>query len=128
VKTENRNSKIGVYYEQRSSINIYHDGVNFCGGSLPAFYQPPKSVTIFSTELSGAGIVLSKSARDKLLTEQKKGKVPLEVDVEIPVKIEVGAVKTWAITVKVSCDVTVNALMENAKVVSRDCWVHARPW
>lgn len=128
VKTENSNGKIGVYYEQGSSVNIYHDGVNFCGGSSPAFYQPPKSVTVFSTELSGAGIVLSKSARDKLLTEQKKGEVPLEMDVEIPVKIKVSAVKTWTITVKVSCDVTVNALIENAKVVYRDCRVHAKPW
>lgn len=128
LKTENHNGKIGVYYQQGSSVNIYHNGVNFCEGSLPAFYQPPNSVTVFSTELSGAGIVLSKPARDKLLTEQKNGKVPLQIDVDIPVKIKLGAVKTWTITVKVTCDVTVNALVENAKVVSKNCRAHAKPW
>lgn len=128
VKTENNNAKIGIYYEQGSVIKIYHDGVNLCNGKLPAFYQPPKSQTVFSTELSGAGIVLSKSARDKLLTEQKDGNVPLVINVKVPVKIKIGSVKTWTISVDVSCDVTVNALSTNAKVVSKKCNVNAKPW
>lgn len=128
LKTQNNNGKIGVYYEQGSWIKIYHDGVNLCNGKLPSFYQPPKSVTVFSTELSGAGIVLSKSARDKLLTEQKRAKVPLEIDVKVPVKIKIGSIKTWTISVGVSCDVTVNALTANAKVVSKNCKVSAKPW
>lgn len=128
LKTKNNNGKIGIYYEQGSSIKIYHDGVNLVNGKLPAFYQPPKTSTDFSTELSGAGIVLSKSARDKLLTEQRTGQVPLKVYVKVPVKIKIGAVKTWTISVEVSCDVTVNALATNAKVVSRKCKVNAKPW
>ncbi|KNA22953.1 hypothetical protein SOVF_029180 [Spinacia oleracea] len=128
LKSENKNGKIGIYYEQGSLIKIYHDGVNLCNGKLPAFYQPPKSSTVFSTKLSGAGIVLSKSARDKLLTEQKNGEVPLEIHVKVPVKIKIGSVKTWTISVEVSCGVTVNALTTNAKVVSKKCKVHTKPW
>lgn len=128
IKAENNNGKIGIYYEQGSLIKIYHDGLNLCDGKLPAFYQPPKSLTVFSTELSGAGIVLSKSARQKLLTEQKKGTVPLDINVEVPVKIRIGSVKTWTISIDVSCDVTVNALTANAKVVSKNCKVNAKPW
>ncbi|XP_074285555.1 NDR1/HIN1-like protein 13 [Silene latifolia] len=128
VKTDNRNGKISIYYEQGSKINIYRDGVNFCDGELPAFYQPPKSVTVFSTELSGSGIVLSKSALEKLLNQQKNGKVPLEMDVKVPVRIKLGSVKFWTMTVKVKCDVAVNALTVKSKVVSQKCKVRFTPW
>ncbi|KAH9603924.1 hypothetical protein KSS87_018008 [Heliosperma pusillum] len=128
VKTNNPNGKISIYYEQGSKINIYRDGVNFCDGKLPAFHQPPKSVTVFSTDLSGSGIVLSKSAREKLLNEQKNGKIPLEMDVKVPVRIKLGSVKFWTMTVKVKCDVTVNELTVKAKIVSQKCKVRVTPW
>ncbi|XP_021746087.1 NDR1/HIN1-like protein 13 [Chenopodium quinoa] len=128
LKSTNNNGKIGIYYEQGSLIKIYHDGLNLCNGKLPAFYQPPKSSTVFSTKLTGAGIVLSESARDKLLTQQKNGKVPLDINVKVPVKIKIGSIKTWTINIEVSCGVTVNALATNSKVVSKKCKVNAKPW
>ncbi|XP_074276739.1 NDR1/HIN1-like protein 13 [Silene latifolia] len=128
VKINNPNGKIGIYYEQGSEVSVYRDGVNLCEGKLPAFYQPPNSVTVLSTELSGAGMVLSKAARDKLMNQQKDGKVPLEMDASIPVKVKLGSVKFWTFTVKVTCDVTLSALTANAKVVSKNCKVHATPW
>ncbi|KAL9244363.1 hypothetical protein vseg_018146 [Gypsophila vaccaria] len=128
VEINNRNGKIGFYYEKDSEINIYRDGVNLCDGKLPVFYQPPNSVTVVSTELSGSGMVLSKSAREKLLTEQKNGKVPLQMDVKIPLKVKIGSVKSWTATVKVKCDVTLSALTPNAKVVSKKCKVQTTPW
>ncbi|KAK9677925.1 hypothetical protein RND81_11G176400 [Saponaria officinalis] len=128
LNIDNPNGKIGFYYEKDSEINVYRDGVHLCDGKLPTFYQPPNSFTVLSTELSGAGMVLSKSARDKLLTQQKDGKVPLEMDVKIPIKVKIGSVKSWTFTVKVKCDVTLNALTANAKVVSKNCKVHTTPW
>ncbi|KAK9664097.1 hypothetical protein RND81_14G019400 [Saponaria officinalis] len=128
VKTNNPNGKISIYYEQGSKISVYHDGLNLCNGELPAFYQPPKSVTVFSTEFSGPGFVLSKSARDKLRAQEKKGEVPLEMDVTVPVKIKAGSVKFWLMSMKVKCDVTVTALTGNTKVVSQRCKVDAKPW
>ncbi|KAL9241059.1 hypothetical protein vseg_015214 [Gypsophila vaccaria] len=128
VKTNNPNGKISIYYEQGSKINIYHDGLNLCTGKLPAFHQPPKSVTVFSTEFRGPGFVLSKPERNKLRAQEKKGKVPLKMDVTVPVKVKLGSVKFWMMSMKVTCDVTVTALTVNAKVVTQKCKVHAKLW
>lgn len=79
LKAQYNDGKIGIYYEQGSWIKIYHYGVNLCDGKFPVFYQPPKSVTVLSTELNNAGIVLSMSTHDKLVKEQKRGHVLLEI-------------------------------------------------
>ncbi|GMH11985.1 hypothetical protein Nepgr_013826 [Nepenthes gracilis] len=128
LRAENPNKKIGIYYEKGSSFKIYHNDVEFSEGSLPAFYQPPENVTLFSMILTGSNIVLSTSARQTILTEQNSGKVPLNMHVKLPVKIKLGAVKTWTVTVKVSCAVTVSGLTANSKVVSKACDVSVKPW
>ncbi|GAB4859269.1 hypothetical protein Ancab_010731 [Ancistrocladus abbreviatus] len=128
VRAENRNGKIGIYYEKGSDVSVYHDGVMLCDGSVPAFYQPSRNVTVLSTKLVGSKIVLSTAARQTWLTEEKKGRVPLQMKVKMPVKIKFGAVKTWTVTVKVTCVVTVDGLKANAKVVSKTCDVSVKPW
>ncbi|GAB4825377.1 hypothetical protein Ancab_008248 [Ancistrocladus abbreviatus] len=128
VRAENGNGKIGIYYEKGSDLSVYHNGVRLCDGSLPAFHQPPRNVSVVSMVLVGSQIVLSSAAHQTWLTEQSRGRVPLDMNVKIPVKIKVGAVKTWTITVKVTCVVTVNGLTANAEIVSKTCDVSIKPW
>ncbi|GMH07131.1 hypothetical protein Nepgr_008971 [Nepenthes gracilis] len=128
LRAENPNGKLGIYYEEGSSVSIYHNDVEFSHGALPAFYQSPENVTMVSTELIQPAIVLSRSARESLLTEQQSGKVPLNMNVEMPAKIQIGAVTTWTVNVKLSCAVTVNGLTTTAKVVSKACDFNFKLW
>lgn len=128
VRAENGNGKIGVYYESGSSVTVSYDDVKLCEGVLPVFYQPPRNVTVFVTALSGGDIVLSSSDKDKLAGEQKNGKVPLTMTVELPVRVKVGSLRTWKLTAKAECHVALSALTEKAKVVSKKCSVSAKPW
>ena len=121
VRANNPNNKIGIYYEKDSSVEIYYKDVKLCDGVLPAFFQPSNNVTVFETALKGSGIELRSSDFQALVDAQKKGEVPLQLKLKAPVKIKVGSVKTWMITVKVDCDVTVDKLSTQAKIVSRDC-------
>lgn len=66
---------------------------------------------------------MSDVTRGKLLTEQSQGQIPLELDLRVPVRVKFGAVKTWKITVKVRCDLKVNSLAENSRLVSKSCKV-----
>ncbi|KAF4393905.1 hypothetical protein G4B88_025874 [Cannabis sativa] len=59
---------------------------------------------------------------------EKKGKVPLKLTVEVPVKLKLGSVKTWTLSVKVRCVVTVDKLTTKAKIVSKDCDYSWKPW
>ncbi|KAK7320498.1 hypothetical protein VNO77_30026 [Canavalia gladiata] len=128
VKADNPNDKIGIRYETDSSAEIFYNDVRLCNGALPAFYQPSNNVTVFKTVLRGNGIKLRSGDRSALLEAQTKRKVPLTVSLRAPVKIKVGSVQTWKITVKVDCDVTVNELTAQAKIVSKHCNYNVDLW
>ncbi|KAM1040881.1 hypothetical protein TB1_029469 [Malus domestica] len=128
VRAQNPNKKIGIYYGKKSSVILFYSDVKLCDGALPAFYQPLKNVTVFQTALKGSGIELTSAAQQGLVNAQKQGKVPLGLDIRMPVRIKVGPIKTWTINVKVGCDLTVDKLTTEAKIVSKDCDYSVDPW
>lgn len=128
VRADNPNKKISIYYEEDSSVKVYYSDVDLCNGVLPAFYQPPKNVTVFQTALKGSGVVLTSGMKETLVNQQREGNIPLKLKLKAPVKIRVGSVKTWTITVKVSCDLTVDKLTAESKIVSKDCDFSVRLW
>lgn len=128
VRADNPNEKIGIYYRSGSSISISYDGVNLCHGVWPTFYQGKRNVTVFQTALTGSGIRLSAAIRDALVTAQSRRKVPLEINLEVPVRLKFGAVTTWTFTVKVRCDVTVDKLTADSRIVSKSCSVKVDPF
>ncbi|KAM5584812.1 NDR1/HIN1-like protein 13 [Rosa sericea] len=128
VRADNPNRKIGIYYERDSSANVFYTDIQLCKGALPAFYQPPKNVTELETALTGSAIRLTSAVQNGLVEAQSQGKVALKLHVRAPVRIKVGSFKTWTITVKVDCDLTVDKLTSDAKIVSKDCNYGVDPW
>lgn len=128
IRAENPNGKVGIYYLKDSAVNVFYNDVKLSGGVLPAFYQPRKNVTVLQTALTGSDVILGGAIKTALRNAQNQGRVPFVVKTKVPVKIEVGSVKSWQITVKVKCDVAVNALNERAKIVSKDCDYSVRLW
>ncbi|XP_020232014.1 NDR1/HIN1-like protein 13 [Cajanus cajan] len=121
VRAGNGNGKIGIYYEKGSSVEMLYDGAMLCNGALPAFYQPPNNVTVFETVLTGNGVELTASEKTALVKAVAQRSVPLTLKLRAPVKVKVGFVKTWKITVMVVCDVTVDQLTAQARIVNKDC-------
>lgn len=128
IRAENRNQKIGIYYQSGSEVEVSHGDVSLSNGALPVFYQPSDNVTVFQTALKGSKLVLPSGVRMAMGKEQRKGNVPFGLRIKAPVKIKVGSVKTWKMTVKVKCDVTVDALNEKSKIVSKDCDYRVKLW
>ncbi|KAL0437117.1 UNVERIFIED_CONTAM: NDR1/HIN1-like protein 13 [Sesamum radiatum] len=128
IRAENPNGKVGIYYLKDSAVDVLYDNLKLSDGVLPAFYQPRKNVTVLKTSLTGTNVALEAAVRRTLRNAQNQRKVPLVVNVKAPVKIKVGSAKTWEITVKVKCDVVVDALNERAKIVSNDCDYSVRLW
>lgn len=128
VRAENPNNKLGIYYQKGSSVTVSHSGVKLSHGELPVFFQPSNNVTEFHTALKGSGVLLGNAVKSSLIRQQRQRKVTFKLDIKAPVKIKVGAVKTWEITVNVKCDVAVDALNEKSKVVSKDCNYSVKLW
>lgn len=121
LRAKNPNDNIGIFYGKDSSVTVYYSDVELCNGAMPAFHQPSNNVTVFKTALTGPGIKLTASMKKALRDSEKKGKVPLKLNMKAPVKFKVGSVKTWTLAVKFRCDVTVDKLTAEAKIVSKDC-------
>ncbi|KAF9587226.1 hypothetical protein IFM89_039556 [Coptis chinensis] len=130
VKARNPNKKIGIYYNKGSSISVSHsDDINpLCKGVLPVFHQPTNNVTVFQTVLTGSDTNLSAADYEAFRDQQKKGEIPLKLDLKVPVKIKVGSLKTWTISVKVRCQITVDKLAVDASILSNKCDVDVKPW
>ena len=52
ISANNPNDKIGIYYEKKSSIQVYYSDDRLSVGILPVFYQPVNNVTVFKTYAS----------------------------------------------------------------------------
>ncbi|KAL0435248.1 UNVERIFIED_CONTAM: NDR1/HIN1-like protein 13 [Sesamum radiatum] len=128
IRAENPNGKVGIYYLKDSAVNVFYNDVKLSSGVLPAFYQPRKNVTVMQTALTGSDVVLGGTVKTALRNAQNQGRIPFVVKTKAPVKIEVGSVKTWEITVKVKCDVVMDGLNQKAQIVSHDCDYSVRLW
>ncbi|KDP42899.1 hypothetical protein JCGZ_23841 [Jatropha curcas] len=128
VRAHNPNNKIGIYYRTGSSVNVYYNDVRLCNGKLPVFYQGTNNVTVFVASLKGSGIELTSAVHKALISGETKGAVPFKLNLRAPVRIKVGSLKTWTITVKVDCDVTVDKLTSKSKLVSKHCDYGVELW
>ncbi|KAI5003295.1 hypothetical protein ZWY2020_030455 [Hordeum vulgare] len=123
VRADNSaNGKVGVHYESAGSrVAVSYEGVSLADGAWPAFYQAPGNVTVFVARAKGAGIRFSERERGQMAAAERLKSVPFDVDVTVPVRLQLGGVRTWALPVTVRCAMAVDRLAASAKVVSRSC-------
>jgi hypothetical protein len=127
VRVDNPNGRVGVRYDGgESRVSVFYDGVLLAEGAWPAFYQEPRNVTVFVASVKGSGLRLSQSVRGQMAAAERLRSVPFDVDVEVPVRLQLGKLKTWAMPVRARCTVAVDRLAANAKVVSKSCSVKLR--
>ncbi|XP_062186571.1 NDR1/HIN1-like protein 13 [Phragmites australis] len=122
VRADNPNGKIGVHYDgDASHVSVSYDGVVLADGAWPSFYQEPQNVTVFVAKEKGSGIRFSQSVRGQMAAAERLRSVPFDVGIEVPVRLQLGKVKAWAVPLRVRCTVAVDRLAADAKVVSRSC-------
>ncbi|KAK1415332.1 hypothetical protein QVD17_31112 [Tagetes erecta] len=129
IKAENPNDKLSVFYIGKgSNVHIHYYDVNLCKGELPTFKQPSNNVTEIQTTLRGSNIILANDVHARLVKQERERHVPLTLKVKAPVKIKVGAVKTWEIKVTVKCDLAVDRVTQKSKIVSKSCHYSVDLW
>ncbi|GAU27791.1 hypothetical protein TSUD_113700 [Trifolium subterraneum] len=121
IKANNDNDKIGIYYENDITVEIFYRDALLSNGMMPTFYQPSNNVTVFQTVLKGNNVELRRSDQRGLVNAVAKRIVPLSLKLRAPVKIKLGYIKTWKIRINVDCDVTVNQLTGHVKIVHKHC-------
>ncbi|KAI4990766.1 hypothetical protein ZWY2020_039137 [Hordeum vulgare] len=123
VRADNSaNGKVGVHHDGAwSRVAVSYEGVSLADGAWPAFYQAPGNMTVFVARAKGAGIRFSERERGQMAAAERLKSVPFDVDITVPVRLQLGGVRTWALPVTVRCAMAVDSLAASAKVVSRSC-------
>lgn len=70
IKADNGNHKLGIYYENDSSVEIFYRDVSLCSlcnGVLLAFYQPSNNMMVFHSALKGNDVELAETDRRALM-------------------------------------------------------------
>ncbi|KAF7805915.1 IST1-like protein [Senna tora] len=88
VKTHNPNEGISLEYGKDSEVNITYLDAQIGSGPIPEFRQPAKNTTVLEVVMKGRGDY-SAQTHQSLMQDQKQGKIPLKVQVRVPVTLVV---------------------------------------
>jgi hypothetical protein len=62
--------------------------------------------------------------RRQIAAAERRRSVPLDVEIKVRGRLQLGGLKMWAVPVTVRCAMAVDSLDDKAKVVSRSCDVN----
>jgi hypothetical protein len=111
VTAANPNSRIGIHYERGSSLSVWYESYRLARGALPTFYQGHHNTTVLALAMAGE-VQLGSAVVSGLRDAQQAGAVPLVFRADVPVRVQLGAVKLWKVTSRVRCDLVVDRLMD----------------
>ncbi|GKV47060.1 hypothetical protein SLEP1_g53998 [Rubroshorea leprosula] len=119
ITATNPNKKIGIYYEEGSSMSVYYTTTKLCEGSMPKFYQGHQNTTVLVLPLTGQ--TQNGAALITAVTEQKQqtGNIPLNLRVNQPVRIKLGKLKLMKVKFLVKCGLVVDSLSANNAISIR---------
>ncbi|KAK1694986.1 hypothetical protein QYE76_011683 [Lolium multiflorum] len=123
VTAANPNARIGIFYERGSSLGVWYQTHRLARGGLPAFYQGHRNTTVLGVVVAGQA-QLGSEVVAALRDAQQTGAVPLVFRADVPVRVELGALKLWTVTSRVRCDLVVDSLLNagsQIKIKASNC-------
>ncbi|KAL2937689.1 NDR1/HIN1-like protein 6 [Bienertia sinuspersici] len=114
VTAENPNTKIGFIYGKDSSIVVSFEDSILCSGKVPSFHQGHENVTTIKIPLSGK-TKFSPDLSKALTADQDQGRIPLLVQVIVPVTVVMETLPLRQFQLHVSCHMTVDNLRPDKK-------------
>ncbi|XP_023729344.1 NDR1/HIN1-like protein 6 [Lactuca sativa] len=115
ISATNPNKKIGIFYQKGSHLSVWYKNTNLCQGSLPVFYQGHQNKTVLNVALSGQN-QYGRTLLAALQEQQQTGQIPLDLKVDVPVKIQLGKLKLMKVRILGKCMLVVDNLSANNKI------------
>ncbi|KAL8464871.1 hypothetical protein ACS0TY_034379 [Phlomoides rotata] len=115
ITSDNPNKKIGISYEKGSHLSVWYKNTNLCQGSIPRFYQGHQSRKVLDVALTGQN-QYGRTLLDAMQEEQQTGRIPLDLKIDVPVRIELGKLKLKKVRVRGTCKLIVDNLSTNSVI------------
>ncbi|CAN6441716.1 unnamed protein product [Victoria cruziana] len=103
LDAKNPNKKVEFFYDDLF-VTADAGGVSLGSGTVPAFQHPAKNTTTVSTTVSAKGEQVDSDGAKALAADLKKNSVPLSIQVDTKVRAKMGALRSWKLGIRVSCD------------------------
>ncbi|XP_031487026.1 NDR1/HIN1-like protein 13 [Nymphaea colorata] len=103
LDAKNPNKKVEFFYDD-ISVTADSGGVSLGSGSVPGFQHAAKNTTMVSATLSAKGEKVDSDGAKALAADLKKNSVPLSIELDTKVRAKMGALRSWRLGIKVSCD------------------------
>lgn len=103
LSSRNPNDRVGVYYDRLDAFLLYDAQRVSAATSLPAGYQGHGDVTVWSTYLSGGGILLAPYIADSLAQGERAGFTLFHLRVDGRLRWKVGSWISSHYHLRVSC-------------------------
>ncbi|EXB93688.1 hypothetical protein L484_003960 [Morus notabilis] len=122
LKTNNANSRTGIYYEKGGSATLLFGEKNVGEGEFPMLYQQESSFATVQLVIDGNKSLPREM--EKSINETKSDlPVPLALKMEVPVTMNLGFLKIWKNEILVDCKFKLSALRTNGgfQLLSQEC-------
>lgn len=114
IRAENPNAKIGFIYGKGSSITVSYEDSIICSGNIPAFKQGKDNTTIVKVTLLGRP-KLGSDISNALAVDQRQGRIPLIVQVIVPVTVILDTFPLRQFELHVTCHISIDSLSPDKK-------------
>lgn len=115
ITSDNPNKNIGIYYEKGSHLSVWYKNTNLCQGSIPRFYQGHQTRKVLDVALTGQN-QYGQTLLAAMQEEQQTGRIPLDLNIDVPVRIKLGKLKLKKVRVRGTCKLIVDSLSTNSLI------------
>lgn len=119
ISVRNPSRGMGFSYEAGGSAVITHGTVEIAAGTTPVFFQGHGNTTSIRLVLRGSNALLPKEIGTSM--KGSKNAVDLSLVAKLTVSPRVGGLEMWAMSMDVTCDVQVIAMVKQAQISSQHC-------
>ena len=124
LKADNENSRTGIYYEENGSAALFLKKESIGQCQFPTLHQVEKSSTNVRLLVHGNGKALN-------LNKTKPGSVvPLDLQMKVPVTMNIGYLKIWRNEILIECKIEVSLSIKrgaSSKIISQKCETQFNP-
>lgn len=121
LQVYNPNSKVGILYKEGGQIFLSLRRQQVASGAYPSFYQPHNNSTAFGVGLRGSNARLPEEMDESVTNDRKKVHVTFSLAIRVQATIKMGLLHSGTMTYKIMCQVTVDTLAKDTRVVSKQC-------
>ncbi|THG13671.1 NDR1/HIN1-like protein 6 [Camellia sinensis] len=116
VKAQNPNENVGFKYGRDNFVIVSYKDSTLCTGHFPSFLQGHKNTTMINVLLPNTTSEFGSGLQEALMQNRNSGKIPLLVQVKVPVNVVVAEFSMSQFKVFVNCSLVVDNLSPNKKI------------